>query len=127
MTEHTENELRAAAAAYLGYRRMSRVEDARGAFWQGDCDTLFPADARALAAVRHDGDWEEVRACLDAARGGTPLSREDALRRLLTEGSRGSEWEEAGLLDAVSAVFFSEEEGFLVPALERMLESARNN
>lgn len=75
----------------------------------------------------HDAPCGECEAESDLAAADAPLDKEGAMRYLFTYGSYGSEWEEAGLLRAVSTVFFSEDGEFQRPALDEMLEEARNN
>lgn len=57
----------------------------------------------------------------------TVLSKLDAIGYLLRNGSRHSEWAEAGLLDAVSEVFFNRNNGVTVAELDRLIDVAANN
>jgi hypothetical protein len=50
-----------------------------------------------------------------------------AIKYLLTNGHRSSEWQEAGLLVAVSRTAFSDKETFSQDELDEVIEDARDD
>lgn len=57
----------------------------------------------------------------------TVLGKLQAIEYLLRNGYRGSEWQEAGLLEAVSEVVFNRNNGVTEAELDRLILMARDN